>query len=328
MDQLTFGAELRRLREQRGLSLTKFAKRVHYDPGYLSKIENGLKPPTGALATKCDEVLGTCGQLTELASGHAKPTRQHQQRSGNPPAPYLFGLWGPGEVANHALQLTGFDLALSRREALVDGATTLAGGALLGPLQNWLFPLSSGSGSKCRGLGVAQLPTFLFTRQAWAFAHLNRPRDFSRAVGQAEDLFTETNSASCPAWLADFDEAELFGVLGARYRDLASTGSRHARLGEQYILRAEQYILRALSLRAADRIRNRTFDLIGLARTYLVMGEPEQGCLIARHAVKINDEVLHGRPKRKLQDFCRELLPYSHTVAGRDFSEYLRHLRN
>jgi transcriptional regulator with XRE-family HTH domain len=46
----TFGDEPRRLREQRGLSLKKFASLVLYDPGYLSKIENGLKPPTATLA--------------------------------------------------------------------------------------------------------------------------------------------------------------------------------------------------------------------------------------------------------------------------------------
>lgn len=172
-----------------------------------------------------------------------------------------------------------------------------------------------------RNSGVAKLPAFLFTREAWAFAHLHRSREFIRAVGQAEDLFAEANSENCPAWLTDFDEAELFGVLGARYRDMAFVEPRHAHS-------AERYTLRALSLRAEGRIRNRTFDLISLARSYLIMGEAEQGCFVARKAMKINDEVLHGRPGRKLKDFLRELRPYNHTLASRDFSEYFLHLSN
>lgn len=68
MDQSTFGEELRRLREQRGLSLKKFAKLVHYDAGYLSKIENSLKPPTETLAKACDEALGAGARLSTLVS--------------------------------------------------------------------------------------------------------------------------------------------------------------------------------------------------------------------------------------------------------------------
>ncbi|MGH3932898.1 MAG: helix-turn-helix domain-containing protein, partial [Pseudonocardiaceae bacterium] len=71
MTQQTFGGELRRLREQRGLSLKKFAHLVHYDPGYLSKIENGLKPPTVTLAKACDTALDTGGTLSALVPAPA-----------------------------------------------------------------------------------------------------------------------------------------------------------------------------------------------------------------------------------------------------------------
>ena len=73
MNQPTFGDELRRLRQQRGLSLKKFAQLVHYDAGYLSKIENGLKPPTVAVAGKCDAVLEADGILSALVPAPAMP---------------------------------------------------------------------------------------------------------------------------------------------------------------------------------------------------------------------------------------------------------------
>lgn len=83
MNQPTFGAELRRLREQRGLSLKKFAKVVNYDPGYLSKIENSLKPPNTTLAKTCDAALDTGGQLARLVNDHTA-TRQRRRRSTHP----------------------------------------------------------------------------------------------------------------------------------------------------------------------------------------------------------------------------------------------------
>ncbi|MGQ0779400.1 MAG: helix-turn-helix domain-containing protein [Pseudonocardiales bacterium] len=81
MGQLAFGGELRRLREERGLSLKKFGQLVHYDPGYLSKVENGLKPPTGTLATACDEALDAGGELALLAAGYAE-NRERRLDSG------------------------------------------------------------------------------------------------------------------------------------------------------------------------------------------------------------------------------------------------------
>jgi len=451
MSKATFGAELRRLREERGLSLKKFAKLVHYDPGYLSKIENGLKPPTGAVAIACDQALDTGGQLALVAAEYAD-SHEHRLRPGGPPASYPIALWEPDEVVGHALELTGFDL-LSRREAVTDGTAILVGTLLVDPLRSWLFPLASVSGRELRGLSAdevaameagfrylrtwarqsgggmarntvaaqlnelsarlksvrsgllrdraflvgaqlarlaaslawdadsppraqryyvlavemahvahnagyaalaladlarqsldlgnphdalelvqlaqygsrhsseARLRAFLFTRESWAFAQLNRSHDFRRAVAHAEELFDESNAASCPTWLTGFDQAELFGVLGARYRDLAlaSGDPRHAHV-------AERYIKRALSVRAAHQIRNQTLDLIGLARTHLITAEVEQGCLVARQAVEINNGALQGRPKRKLQDFCRELAPYQKTTASRDFIEYLHDL--
>ncbi|MGI9000798.1 MAG: helix-turn-helix domain-containing protein [Pseudonocardia sp.] len=82
MGEPVFGDELRRLREQRGLSLNKFAKLAHYDPGYLSKVENGLKPPTKALAKACDEVLGSDVRLSALVPPRAASTSSRRTQDG------------------------------------------------------------------------------------------------------------------------------------------------------------------------------------------------------------------------------------------------------
>ncbi|MDN3358225.1 helix-turn-helix transcriptional regulator [Actinomadura sp. DC4] len=62
----SFGPELRRRRTTAGLSLTQLAARTHYTKGYLSKIENGTKPPGPDLARRCDAALGSGGELAAL----------------------------------------------------------------------------------------------------------------------------------------------------------------------------------------------------------------------------------------------------------------------
>ncbi len=53
-----FGDILRQMRTEQGISLGQFALRVHYNKGYLSRIENGQKAPSEELARMCDAELG------------------------------------------------------------------------------------------------------------------------------------------------------------------------------------------------------------------------------------------------------------------------------
>ncbi|MFD6247535.1 nSTAND1 domain-containing NTPase [Streptomyces roseolus] len=70
-DAETFGRCLRRLRTERGMSLTALSLLAHYSRGYLSKVENGRKPPTADLARCCDKALGAGGALLRLVPGSA-----------------------------------------------------------------------------------------------------------------------------------------------------------------------------------------------------------------------------------------------------------------
>ncbi|MEY9933985.1 transcriptional regulator with XRE-family HTH domain [Catenulispora sp. GP43] len=61
-----FGIEMRRLRMRREISLAGLADRVHYDKGYLSKIETGRLPANRRLAILVDVELGADGDLVAL----------------------------------------------------------------------------------------------------------------------------------------------------------------------------------------------------------------------------------------------------------------------
>ncbi|UUU26153.1 nSTAND1 domain-containing NTPase [Streptomyces sp. DSM 40750] len=73
----SFPVQLRRLRQERGLSLTDLARQTHYSKGYLSKIETGTKRATVDVARLCDQVLCAEGELLRLV-------RQAPHRDGDP----------------------------------------------------------------------------------------------------------------------------------------------------------------------------------------------------------------------------------------------------
>ncbi|MGH3939918.1 MAG: helix-turn-helix domain-containing protein [Pseudonocardiaceae bacterium] len=61
-----FGAELRQWREVAGLSHDRLGARINYSGDLIGKVEKAERAPTAALATACDEVLGTGGALVRL----------------------------------------------------------------------------------------------------------------------------------------------------------------------------------------------------------------------------------------------------------------------
>jgi transcriptional regulator with XRE-family HTH domain len=65
---LHFGPELRRLRQEAGLTLTEFSVALNYDKGHLSKVERGERSASPELARRCDAFLGAKGELQRLAT--------------------------------------------------------------------------------------------------------------------------------------------------------------------------------------------------------------------------------------------------------------------
>jgi hypothetical protein len=150
-----------------------------------------------------------------------------------------------------------------------------------------------------RRTATPTLQALLLTREAWAYAQMGQVREFERVVGLAQDSFAQRKADAEPWWLHSFDEAELEGVIGARTRDLAGHDPRQA-------ISAERHIRRALDLRDPARVRNRTFDVIGLARTKMVAGEPEEASDLIKEVLPTAERLSSGRVLRKLQDFAKE----------------------
>jgi transcriptional regulator with XRE-family HTH domain len=67
-----FGAELRRRRLQAGMSLGNLARLIHFDRGYLSRVERGERGPSSVMARQCDAVFEANGELVHLAMENGK----------------------------------------------------------------------------------------------------------------------------------------------------------------------------------------------------------------------------------------------------------------
>ncbi|MFC5091498.1 hypothetical protein [Amycolatopsis plumensis] len=161
-----------------------------------------------------------------------------------------------------------------------------------------------------------RLRAVLATREAWAHAQLGDALAFRRSVRLAEDYFSEgfrDGDAATPS-VRSLDEAELMGVIGARYRDLSRHDARHA-------AHAQDYIGRAIALRDPDRVRNRVFDLVGLARAHLITREPERAAELIGMALPDAAPWTSGRVGVKLRDFHREAGAFATVPAVRDVRE-------
>ncbi|MBC9006412.1 helix-turn-helix domain-containing protein [Micromonospora aurantiaca (nom. illeg.)] len=64
----TFGEAVRRWRAACGITLRELARRAHVDPGHLSRVESGRRPPALAIAAALDNALHAGGQLAALAT--------------------------------------------------------------------------------------------------------------------------------------------------------------------------------------------------------------------------------------------------------------------
>ncbi|GAB1516349.1 hypothetical protein [Actinophytocola sp. KF-1] len=153
--------------------------------------------------------------------------------------------------------------------------------------------------------GDDALRAVLATREAWAYVQMGDARAFRRGVGLAEDYHSEgvrEPDLTTPS-TRSLDDAELAGVIGARYRDLTRHDPNHAR---------------ALNLRHPDRARNRAFDQVGLARAHLITREPERAAELIQQAPSKAATWASGRVGARLRDFHREAAIFSTVPEVRD----------
>lgn len=80
-DRPSFGAQLRRMRTERGWSLRDLATQITYNRGYIGRVEQGEKFPERLFAERADAAIGARGALIESWAAEADE-RQNAERMG------------------------------------------------------------------------------------------------------------------------------------------------------------------------------------------------------------------------------------------------------
>ncbi|MER5484456.1 helix-turn-helix transcriptional regulator [Streptomyces sp. NPDC002812] len=179
-----FGPELRRLRQEAGLTLTEFAAALNYDKGHLSKVERGERLASPELAQRCDAFLGANGELHGLA---VRPgTDSCTSETPTAPSPWLVGRR---------------ELLAAGTGALIDLGLKRAGQP--SPVTDPLLPSFHAQFDQLRRLGQSTAPKVLLplleiqTRTVTGLA-----ADSSSAATRASTLLLASRFAEFTGWMA------------------------------------------------------------------------------------------------------------------------------
>lgn len=134
----------------------------------------------------------------------------------------------------------------------------------------------------------------LYTREAWAYAKLERPSAFRRTCDKARSVFAGADRSADPYWIRYFDTAELTGTIGGRLLDIARTSDSSV-AGE-----AAEHIDQAIALRTPDRRRSAALDQLNMVEARLIQGEPAEACRVGHAALTIAEQTASDRVAKKL----------------------------
>ncbi len=191
MDE-SFGALLRKLRLDAGISLGRLATRINYSKGHVSKIENGLKPPTPMFAKMCDRELGTDGVLAAALPATAVPAEAAEAAE-------------PDDVWVMELHENGLRFAELPRRQVLAGAGALLGYAVTrGPrtVDEHTLTILRASFDQLRALGTTTSPTIVL---APVIAHVHTLRTLAvdcEEPGRTELLLLAARVAEYAGWMS------------------------------------------------------------------------------------------------------------------------------
>ncbi len=134
----------------------------------------------------------------------------------------------------------------------------------------------------CRGLAGPSCQAKLYAVEARAYAGLGQVQQCRRALTLAEEALGKRRGESEPEWSRGYTLAELTADAGFSHRDLAYRLPEHAEEARALLASAVE-----LSGKSDLTTRSHVLNLIGLASTYLLSGEPEPMCATVERALEL-----------------------------------------
>ncbi|GIH07109.1 hypothetical protein Rhe02_51760 [Rhizocola hellebori] len=135
--------------------------------------------------------------------------------------------------------------------------------------------------------------------EAKTYAILGRPEPCQRALSAAESQLARGTSSKDPTWITYFNDAQLSGVIGSCFRDLAAFDPRQA-------LRAEEPIRHAMAMRGKEQIRNQALDRSNLATARLRRRELDGAAEQAQAALEVAARLKSHRVNMRLRMLAKQ----------------------
>ncbi|GAA2927655.1 hypothetical protein GCM10020221_24500 [Streptomyces thioluteus] len=145
-----------------------------------------------------------------------------------------------------------------------------------------------------RETATPRTQAMLYAMEGRAYASMGQPAKCKRAVGMAEDCFSDcTARDGDPDWISFFSEAELNAENAHSFRDLAYVAGR----SPTYASLSRPKMERAVTLFEEDGEHQRSYalNLIGLATVDLMEREPEESTAHLGKALRIAKQVRSER---------------------------------
>ncbi|WP_171171578.1 hypothetical protein [Streptomyces sp. I05A-00742] len=151
-----------------------------------------------------------------------------------------------------------------------------------------------------RETATSRTQAMLYAMEARAYASMGQPAKCKRAVGMAEDCFSDCGAGDAdPDWIRFFSEAELNAENAHSYRDLAYVAGR----SPTYASLARPKMEEAVRLFEQDGEHQRSYalNLIGLATVDLMERVPEESTAHMTKALRIAKQVRSERVNNRLR---------------------------
>ncbi len=159
------------------------------------------------------------------------------------------------------------------------------------------------------GRATATLTAHFHAMEARALAAGSDTVGAERALSEAVRVFERRRPGNDPDWITYFDDAELSAEFSHCFRDLDRPTD------------AVTYAQRSLDGAGAS-VRSDFFVTMVLADGYLVAGEVEQACTVARDALDLGEQLKSGRSVEYVRRFRQRLAPVAEVAAVRELDEY------
>lgn len=172
---------------------------------------------------------------------------------------------------------------------------------------------------RTRGIATPNVESLLYTREAWAYAAQGRITAFRRATERGAERVADSDPAGDPFWLEYYGLSEFYGTTGGRFLELAH---RDATLAPE----ATGYIERAIELRGDGHLRSSALDVLGLAESRLIQGEPEESARLGLDALTVVEQTPSMRVRVKLSELYEYTRAHQSVRAITEFRDSVRPL--